>query len=117
MSRVIRFPLSSSRISPGEGLGADLSVPAEDGVDLGQVGLAALAHGKGQAALTDGPVALALLGDGIALVLPHGQVLGLHQLRQGFGEVEIGHPLVAEGQLRQGGEVHRPCQACGDIED
>ena len=92
-----------------------LGIPAEHAVDLGQVSVALAAHGVGQAALADLAVAAALFGDAVFIVLEL-QVAGVDQLRQGGGEVEILHAVVAEGQVGQGGEIHRGGHTGHEIE-
>ena len=99
----------------GEDLCPDLGIPAEHAVDLGQVSVALAAHGVGQAALADLAVAAALFGDAVFIVLEL-QVAGVDQLRQGGGEVEILHAVVAEGQVGQGGEIHRGGHTGHEIE-
>ena len=93
-----------------------MGVAAEHRVDLGQVAVALFPHGKGQAALADLPVAAALVGDGVEIPL-HRQVAGADQFGHRLGKVKVLHPVVAEGEVRQGGEVHRSGHPRHQVED
>ena len=103
-------------ILPGKEFRPDLGVAAEHRVDLGQVAVALFPHGKGQAALADLPVAAALVGDGVEIPL-HRQVAGADQFGHRLGKVKVLHPVVAEGEVRQGGEVHRAGHPRHQVED
>ena len=98
------------------GLGPHLCVAAEDAVELDQLGAALALDGEGEAALTGGAVGPALLRDGVEPVL-QGQVAGIHQLGQGLGKVEVVDAVVAHGQPRHGGKIHRGRHTAHEVED
>ena len=102
-------------VPPGDALGADLSVPAQAAVELGHVLVALDPDGVGEAALADGAVFPALVGDGVAVLLQH-QVLGIHQFVDGLGEGEVVHAFVTHGEVGQGGHVDGGHHTGHDVE-